>query len=99
MPKTEKKETTSNPEKQARVRKRIVKGKTTSELMHRQLSDKDAKITEEEFNNIVLDTGSDSEQPSPEPEVDLEIPENKEAPKNDGKDTSHKHITPWDVVG
>ena len=93
MPKRNKKTTASQPtSKKITTPKEQVKGKTTHELMQRQLKDKNAVITDEEFRNIMIETDVDA-QTSQEP---LDIPVEKDRPRDEKKD--HTIITPWDVI-
>ena len=94
MRKSEKDKNTSKPviPEKKRERKKTT-GKTSSEIMHRQITNKDSVITDEEFNNIMLE----KELPPPEEgNTPLDIPNDKERPKDENKD--HGTITPWDVI-
>lgn len=68
------------------------KGKTASELMNRHIRNEKDVITEEEFKDMVIETGLPAEEGS-EP---LDIPSQKDRPKDEDKD--HLITTPWDVI-
>ena len=61
--------------------------KTTRDIVQRHLSDKEDKITEDDFKNLSLpDAGIEP----------LPIEEGKERPKDSDKDNDT--LTPWDVI-
>ena len=67
-------------------------GKTTKQIMTRQISDKNAVITDEEFKNLDIDVeGATDSKHQP-----LQIPDNPDRPKDEDKD--HNIVTPWDVI-
>jgi len=68
------------------------KNKTTGEIVKRHLSDKNDKITEEDFKDLHLDLSV----PNDEAHTPLEIEEEKERPKDVEKDNTT--TTPWDVI-
>jgi len=65
------------------------KKKTTGEIVKRHLSDRNDKITEDDFKNLELDLSVSPNEP-------LEIEEGKERPKDVEKDNTI--ATPWDVI-
>ena len=65
------------------------KKKTTSQIVKRHLSNKDDKITEEDFRNLSLDLSVGENEP-------LDIKEGKDRPKDVEKDNTV--TTPWDVI-
>jgi hypothetical protein len=78
--------------------KKKSRGKTTSELMHRQITNKDAVITDEEFKNIDLETSDLPPQATPETG---NLPRNDEVKENKSSTEGDKHkgtITPWDII-
>ena len=68
------------------------KNKTTGEIVKRHLSDKNDKITEEDFKDLHLDLSV----PNDEAHAPLKIEEDKERPKDVEKDNTI--TTPWDVI-
>ena len=83
---SDKKETGQKPEKPRS------KGKTASEIMGRHIRDKNDIITQEEFNELNLDTDAPGNK-SGQPTV---IPKNRNRPKDEDKDP--ETLTPWDVI-
>jgi hypothetical protein len=67
-------------------------GKTPKQLMSKHIRDKNDIITEEDFKNlnISIDVSNDIAQQS------LEIPDDKERPKDEDKDPAV--VTPWDLI-
>lgn len=68
------------------------KGKTAKELVSRHIRNEKDVITEEEFKEMVIETGLPDEEGT-EP---LEIPAQKNRPKDEEKDNAT--MTPWDVI-
>ncbi len=66
--------------------------KTPKQIVDKHIKDKNDVITEEDFKNVQLDLGVNSET-THEP---LDLPDNSERPKDEGKD--HNKVTPWDVI-
>jgi len=67
-------------------------GKTTEEIMHRHLQNKNDVITEEDFKNLNIEPDI-SNDPEYQP---LQIPEGTERPKDEDKDPSI--LIPWDLI-
>ncbi|HMK27550.1 MAG TPA: hypothetical protein VK483_16070 [Chitinophagaceae bacterium] len=67
-------------------------GKTPKQIISKHILDKNDVITEEDFKNlnISIDVSNDTAQQP------LEIPGNKERPKDEDKDPVV--VTPWDVI-
>ncbi len=67
-------------------------GRTPRQVMTKHILDKNDVITEDDLNNlnISIDISNDTAHPV------LEIPEDKERPKDEDKDPVM--ITPWDVI-
>ena len=98
MRKNSKGETSSTQKSVGKTVKKKPRGKTTSELMHRQLTNKDAVITDEEFKNIDLETNTPPlENPQSQP-TSNDTEKRKEDNKSDNAG-QHEIITPWDVLG
>ena len=72
--------------------KRKTHGKTANEIVKRHLSDKDDKITNEDFENLKIDLSL----PKYKAHEPLPIKNDKERPKDADKDNTI--ITPWDVI-
>jgi len=68
-------------------------GKTTQQIMHRHLLDKNDLITEEDFKNLNINPDL-SHDPAHQP---LQIPDDNERPKDEDKDP--KILIPWDLIG
>lgn len=68
------------------------KKKTTTEIVKRHLSDKNDKITEDDFHSLHIDTSL----PADEAHEPLPIEDKKDRPKDVEKDNST--TTPWDVI-
>jgi phosphoribosylamine-glycine ligase len=75
----------------AKEAKKKKKGKTPKELMRKHIIDKEDVISEEDFKNMEVGIGVDADNKEP-----LEIPENKDHPKDEDKDPGM--VTPWDVI-
>lgn len=75
-----------NPQKPAK------KGKTPSQLMNRQVHDKGAVITDEEFKELNIEVTLEDEIAH----KPLDIPNDQDRPKDEDKD--HAIVTPWDVL-
>jgi hypothetical protein len=78
-------ENNSNP-------KRKANGKTANEIVKRHISDKDDKITKEDFENLYIDLSL----PKDKAHEPLPIKNDKERPKDADKDNAV--TTPWDVI-
>jgi len=78
-------ENTTNP-------KRKANGKTANEIVKRHISDKDDKITKEDFENLYIDLSL----PKDKAHEPLPIKNKKERPKDADKDNTV--TTPWDVI-
>ena len=72
--------------------KRKANDKTADEIVKRHLSDKDDKITKEDFENLYIDLSL----PKDKAHEPLTIKPGKERPKDEDKDNSV--TTPWDVI-
>jgi len=72
--------------------KRKANGKTADEIVKRHLSDKDDKITKEDFENLYIDLNL----PKDKAHEPLPIKPGKERPKDEDKDNTV--TTPWDVI-
>ena len=72
--------------------KQKVNGKTANEIVKRHLSDKDDKITNEDFENLKIDLSL----PKDKAHKPLAIKNDKERPKDSDKDNTI--TTPWDVI-
>lgn len=70
--------------------KKDPKKKTTRDVVKRHLSNKNDKITDEDFKNLSL------EHPNDKAHEPLPIKEGKERPKDVEKDNTI--ATPWDVI-
>jgi hypothetical protein len=68
------------------------KGKTAKEIVKRHLSNKDDKITEEDFKHLRIDLSV----PKDRAHKPLPIKKQKKRPKDSEKDNST--LTPWDVI-
>ena len=79
---------TENKNKQ----KQKTHGKTASEIVKRHLSDKEDKITNEDFENLKIDLSL----PKDKAHEPLPIKKDKERPKDADKDNTI--TTPWDVI-
>jgi len=66
--------------------------KTAKEIVKRHLSDKDDKITNEDFENLKIDLSL----PKDKAHKPLPIKNDKERPKDSDKDNTI--TTPWDVI-
>jgi hypothetical protein len=66
--------------------------KTANEIVKRHLSDKDDKITNEDFENLKIDMSL----PKDKAHEPLPIKNDKERPKDSDKDNTV--TTPWDVI-
>jgi len=66
--------------------------KTANEIVKRHLSDKDDKITNEDFENLRIDLSL----PKDKAHRPLPIKNDKERPKDSDKDNTI--TTPWDVI-
>ena len=66
--------------------------KTASEIVKRHLSNKDDKITDEDFKNLKIDLSI----PKDRAHKPLPIKDEKERPKDSDKDNTI--TTPWDVI-
>jgi hypothetical protein len=67
-------------------------GKTAKEIVKRHLSDKEDKITTEDFENLKIDLSL----PKDKAHEPLPIKKDKERPKDADKDNTI--TTPWDVI-
>lgn len=67
-------------------------GKTSKQIISRHMRDKNDVITDEDFKNldISIDISRDTAHHP------LEIPDDKERPKDEDKDPSV--VTPWDLI-
>lgn len=72
--------------------KSISRGKTAGEIVKRHLSDKNDKITREDFEDLKIDLLL----PKDKAHEPLAIKADKERPKDADKDNAV--ITPWDVI-
>ena len=72
--------------------KRSNQGRTAKEIVKRHLSDKNDKITKEDFDKLKIDLSLPRERAN-EP---LPIKPGKERPKDSDKDNTI--TTPWDVI-
>jgi len=72
--------------------KKKANGKTANEIVKRHLSDKDDKITNEDFENLKIDLSL----PKDKAHQPLPIKNDKERPKDSDKDNTI--TTPWDVI-
>ena len=72
--------------------KRKANSKTANEIVKRHISDKDDKITKEDFENLYIDLSLPKDR-AHEP---LPIKDDKERPKDTDKDNTI--TTPWDVI-
>jgi hypothetical protein len=72
--------------------KRLPDGKTAEQIVKRHLSNKDDKITNEDFENLRIDLSLPKDR-AHEP---LPIKPDKERPKDADKDNTV--TTPWDVI-
>ena len=72
--------------------KRNKQGKTTKEIVKRHLSDKNDKITKEDFETLKIDLSL----PKDKAHMPLPIKADKERPKDSDKDNTV--TTPWDVI-
>ena len=84
-PKGEKNTENTNP-------KRKAKGKTANEIVKRHISDKNDKITNEDFENLYIDLSL----PKDKAHAPLPIKNDKSRPKDADKDNTM--TTPWDVI-
>jgi len=66
--------------------------KTANEIVRRHLSDKDDKITNDDFENLRIDLSL----PKDKAHKPLPIKDDKERPKDADKD--NRITTPWDVI-
>ncbi len=95
MPKAEKKSSEPGKEKETEnpiLKKPGNKGKTPKQIISRHMRDKNDVITEEDFKNLDISidiSGDTAHKP-------LEIPDDKERPKDEDKDPSV--VTPWDLI-
>ena len=95
MKKTEKKSSETGKEKETArpiVKKPGNSGKTPKQIISRHMRDKNDVITEEDFKN--LDISIDISGYTAHKQ--LEIPDDKERPKDEDKDPSI--VTPWDLI-
>jgi hypothetical protein len=76
--------------KSGRSRQSASKKKTTQEIVRRHLSNKNDKITEDDFKNLDIDLSI------PKDVAPLPVKNKKKRPKDVNKD--HTTITPWDVI-
>ena len=67
-------------------------GKTAKEIVKRHLSNKDDKITNEDFKNLKIDLSL----PKDKAHKPLPIKNDKQRPKDSDKDNTI--TTPWDVI-
>ena len=67
-------------------------GKTASEIVKRHRSNKNDKITEDDFKNLRIDLSV----PKDRAHQPLKIKKSKERPKDEEKDNTT--LTPWDVI-
>lgn len=74
-------------------RKRIAKGKTTTQIMHKHIQDINDVISDEDFKNLELNL--DNPLPTGTSHTP-EIENDNDRPKDEDKD--HKISTPWDVI-
>ena len=105
MRKQEKKDPASHPgrRKSAPVAK-AKKGKTTKELREKMIRDKNARITEDDLKNVVLENTTSEEARKKDPRrnnIDKisrphKVSKENESPKSD-EDT--KHRSTWDILG
>ena len=72
--------------------KRKPNSKTATEIVKRHISDKDDKITKEDFENLYIDLGL----PKDKAHEPLPIKDVKDRPKDADKDNTV--TTPWDVI-
>lgn len=76
------------------------KGKTTNQLMHMHLQDKDHTITAEDIESLDLNLGHPQTTPPP---PELLVPSEDDRPEEEKKaakeELEKKQITPWDVLG
>ena len=68
------------------------KGQTAEEIVKRHLSDKDDKITDDDFKHLKIDLSI----PKDKAHKPLPIKKDKKRPKDSEKD--NETITPWDVI-
>ena len=73
------------------VSQKVLKGKTTLQIMHKHLQDKNDVITDEDFKNLRLDLDS----PTGTTHTPT-IPDDDDRPKDEDKE--HEIVTPWDVI-
>lgn len=68
-------------------------GRTPREIMTRHILDKNDVITDNDFSQLIIsiDIPNDTEHPV------LEIPADKERPKDEDKDPAT--LIPWDLIG
>lgn len=78
--------------KRKEPKKSRAKGKTPSEIMTRQIKEKDSVITDEEFRD--LDIGTELSKETVHEPIDL--PKGKDRPKDEEKDPDT--ATPWDIL-
>ena len=74
-------------------RKRIIKGKTTSQIMHQHIQDINDVISDEDFKNLELNL--DNPFPTGTSHTP-DIKDDNDRPKDEDKD--HSIVTPWDVI-
>ena len=91
-----KKSTESNKDKTSGEkipRKRIIKGKTTTQIMHQHIQDINDVISDEDFKNLELNL--DNPFPTGTSHTP-DIKDDNDRPKDEDKD--HTIVTPWDVI-
>lgn len=71
--------------------RKVSKGKTTTEIMHKHLQDINDVISDDDFKNLKLDLDTPSGTAHTP-----EIADDNDRPKDEDKD--HAIITPWDVI-
>jgi hypothetical protein len=76
----------------SKIPKQKANSKTAKEIVKRHLSDKDDKITNEDFKNLRIDLSL----PKDKAHEPLPIKNDKERPKDSDKDNTI--TTPWDVI-
>lgn len=70
------------------------KGKTTEQLMHIHMQDKNHTITAEDIENLDLKL----EQPEEITDFTPNLPSEDDGKTPQNADDGKKHITPWDVI-
>ena len=83
---------TNKPAEKTPARSPKKKGNTAKDLVNRHIKNEKDVITEEEFKEMLIETGLPDDEGS-EP---LDIPAQKARPKDEEKDNTT--LTPWDVI-